>query len=152
MTREVNMSKVSDILANKSGSVVTIGENQSVLDATRIMNEHKIGALVVTDGEGHVVGIFTERDVLRRIVAEQKDPGSTVVAVAMTSNVIVCEAGMSLEDCRQLMRNKRIRHLPVVDGQGKLQGMVSIGDLNAQLANNHEIQIKYLSEYIHGRA
>lgn len=145
------MSKVSDILASKSGPVVTIGENQTVLDATRIMNEHKIGALVVTDGQGHVVGMFTERDVLRRVVAEQKDPSSTVVAVAMTSDVIVCEADMPLEDCRQLMRNKRIRHLPVVDSQGKLQGMVSIGDLNAQQANNHEIHIKYLSEYIHGR-
>jgi len=145
------MSKVADILASKSGPVVTIGENESVLNATRIMNEHKIGALVVTDGEGHVVGMFTERDVLRRIVAEQKDPASTIVAVAMTSDVIVCEADMPLEDCRQLMRNRRIRHLPVVDSKGKLQGMVSIGDLNAQLANNHEIHIKYLSEYIHGR-
>lgn len=145
------MSKVSDILASKSGSVVTISENETVLDATRIMNQHKIGALVVTDGQDHVVGMFTERDVLQRIVAEQKDPVATVVAVVMTTQVIVCEPDMPLEDCRQLMRTKRIRHLPVVDGQGKLQGMVSIGDLNAHQAANHEIHIKYLSEYIHGR-
>jgi len=145
------MSKVSDILASKQGPVVTIGENQSVLDATRIMNQHKIGALVVTDGDGRVVGMFTERDVLRRVVAEQQDPAATVIAVVMTSEVIVCEADMPLEDCRQLMRNRRIRHLPVVDAQGKLKGMISIGDLNAQVANNNEIQIKYLHEYIHGR-
>jgi len=145
------MSKLSDILANKQGEVVTIGESQSVLDATRIMNDHKIGAVVVTDGAGHVVGMFTERDVLRRVVADQKDPAATVVALVMTSEVIVAEADMSVEDCRQLMRNKRIRHLPVVDQQGKLEGMISIGDLNAELANNHEIQIKYLHEYIHGR-
>lgn len=145
------MSKVRDIIASKPGPVVTIGENRSVLDATRIMNQHKIGALVVTDGDGHVVGMFTERDVLRRVVAEQKDPASTVIAVVMTSEVIVCEADMPLESCRQMMQTKRIRHLPVVDAQGKLEGMISIGDLNAELVNNHEIQIKYLHEYIHGR-
>lgn len=145
------MSKVADILANKDGAVVTIGENETVLSATRTMNDHKIGALVVTDGEGHVVGMFTERDVLRRVVAEQQDPGGIVVARVMTSEVVVCEADMPLEDCRQLMRDRRIRHLPVVNAEGKLQGMVSIGDLNAQLANHHEIEIRYLSEYIHGR-
>ena len=145
------MSKVADILANKDGAVVTIGENETVLSATRTMNDHKIGALVVTDGEGHVVGMFTERDVLRRVVAEQQDPGGIVVARVMTSEVVVCEADMPLEDCRQLMRDRRIRHLPVVNAEGKLQGMVLIGDLNAQLANHHEIEIRYLSEYIHGR-
>ncbi len=145
------MATVNDILAAKGDSVYTIDEHATVLDATVRMNEHKIGGLVVTNAQGRVDGIFTERDVLRRVVAERKDPAETPVAQVMTRQVICCRTDTGLDDVQTLMRNQRIRHLPVVDAEGKLAGMISIGDVNAHFANRHEVQVQYLSEYIYGR-
>jgi CBS domain-containing protein len=115
------------------------------------MNEHKIGALVVMDG-GQVVGMFTERDVLRRIVGDGRNPAATKVGQVMTSNVICCDVNDDLDDVATLMRTRRIRHVPVCNGDGKLMGMVSIGDLNAMHTSTQEATIHFLNEYIYGRA
>ena len=95
-----------------------------VLEATIRMNLHKVGGLVVVDSQGRIIGIFTERDVLRRVVAERKDPATTPVAAAMTDRVICCQTTTSLEEVQCLMRNERIRHLPVIDDgrPGRLPG------------------------------
>jgi len=145
------MAHVSDILSQKGGEVHTVAGDLSVLDATHRMNAHGVGAVVVTDDSGRVDGIFTERDVLRRIVGKQRDAESTPVKDVMTGEVVCCSAQMELEDVRALMKQRRIRHLPVVDDQGKLVGLVSIGDVNAHFANSHEVQLQHLREYIHGR-
>ncbi len=144
------MATVRDILAIKGASVLSIGPAASALDAAMLMNDHKIGSLVVMDG-GQVVGMFTERDILRRIVAECRDPRQTPVHEVMTTEVVCCRLHTPLEEARGVMKNRRIRHLPVVDDDRRLLGMVSIGDLNAYEAHDHEVTIHVLEEYIHGR-
>ncbi len=144
------MATVRELIAAKGGDVLTIDASFSVLDATARMNEHKVGAIVVTDSDSNVVGIFTERDVLRRIVAEQRDPASTPVGEVMTDRVVCCPLDTDLQEVQALMRNQRIRHLPVTD-DGRLAGLISIGDVNAHFAADHEAHILYLHEYIYGR-
>jgi CBS domain-containing protein len=145
------MPTVRDVLASKVNGVESTSPDATVLDAVHQMNEHKIGALVVMDG-GQVVGMFTERDVLRRIVGDGRDPAATKVAQVMTSKVVCCEADADLDEVATLMKNRRIRHVPVCNGAGKLLGMVSIGDVNAVHTSTQEAHITFLSEYIYGRA
>jgi CBS domain-containing protein len=144
------MSQVSTILERKGRQVWTVGKDATVLQAALLMNDHKIGALVVTDG-GRIVGMFTERDVLRRVVGEQRDPTRTMVYEVMTDEVVCCSPGTNLEEARSSMKNRRIRHLPVVDGDGGLLGLVSIGDLNAHHQGEQEQTIFLLNEYLYGR-
>jgi CBS domain-containing protein len=92
------------------------------------MNDHKIGSVVVTK-EGRMVGILTERDILTRIVAKQRCPVSTKASEVMTRSVLTCRPTTRLNEARKVMRDKHIRHLPVMD-QDRLVGMISIGDLN----------------------
>jgi CBS domain-containing protein len=145
------MPTVRDVLASKVNGVESTSPETTVLDAVHQMNEHKIGALVVMDG-GQVVGMFTERDVLRRIVGDERNPAATKVGQVMTSNVICCDVNDDLDDVATLMRTRRIRHVPVCNGDGKLMGMVSIGDLNAMHTSTQEATIHFLNEYIYGRA
>ena len=145
------MPSVQDILSNKSSRKVhTIRPGATVLDAIQRMNEHGIGALVVTEGD-QVVGMFTERDVLRRVVASQRAPGDIFVAEVMTTEVACTGPKEDLDEVRTVMKNRRIRHLPVCDEDGNLLGMVSIGDLNAYDASNQEATIHFLNDYIYGR-
>jgi CBS domain-containing protein len=144
------MPTVQDILSSKGSYLHTIGASATVLQATQLMNEHRIGALVVMDGST-VAGIFTERDVLRRVVAAQRDPSRVTVGEVMTQQVICCAPDTELDEASAIMKARRIRHLPVCDSDGKLAGMVSIGDLNALHATHQEQTIHFLSDYIYGR-
>jgi CBS domain-containing protein len=144
------MGTVRDILARKGSQVFSIGPNASVLDAALLMNEHHVGSLVVTD-EGRVVGMFTERDVLRRVVGEQRDPASTRVGDVMSMEVACCRPETTIEEARVAMKERRIRHLPLVDEGRRLMGLVSIGDLNAYEATSQEQTIHLLHEYLYGR-
>jgi CBS domain-containing protein len=145
------MPTVSDVLAEKGEHMYCIEASATVLEATRKMNEHKIGALVVTN-EGRVVGMFTERDVLRRVVTEEKAPSKTIIANVMTEDVICCQPEMDLDEVAAVMKDRRIRHVPVCDDDGKLHGMISIGDVNAAYATHQQSQIHFLNDYIYGRA
>ena len=144
------MATVQDILAVKGGHVQSIGPAATVLDAALVMNEHKIGSLLVMDG-GRLAGIITERDLLQRVVARRRDPAELPVGEVMTAELVCCQPCTTLDEARGVMKNRRIRHLPVVDDQGQLLGLVSIGDLNAYLARDQEVTIHVLSEYIYGR-
>jgi CBS domain-containing protein len=144
------MPTVQEILDVKGSQVHCVEPNITVLEATQRMNAQRIGALVVTDG-GRVAGMFTERDVLRRIVAEQRDPAKVLVGDVMSTPVACCEPGMSIDDARGVMKNRRIRHLPVVSSSGELLGMISIGDLNAHEVNGQQTTIHMLHEYLYGR-
>jgi len=113
------------------------------------MREHRIGCLVVFD-QDQVAGIFTERDVLHRVVGEQRDPERATVGEVMTEEVVCCTPDTHLSEARAAMKNRRLRHLPVMDG-GRLLGLVSIGDLNAHLVADQEQTIFALHEYMYGR-
>jgi CBS domain-containing protein len=96
--------------------------------------------------------MFTERDVLTRVVAERRDPATTRVEEVMTAVVAYCRPETDVEEVSSVMQKWRIRHLPVCDDDGHLLGMVSIGDVNAWHARGQDATIHYLHEYIHGRA
>ena len=145
------MPTVDDVIRTKGEKVHSVPPTATVKEAIRKMNQHKIGALLVMQ-DGQVVGIFTERDVLRRVVELEQPLTSVTVGGVMTSDVICVRPETDLDEVSQIMKTKRIRHLPVCDEEGRLQGMVSIGDVNAYHASNQEAQIHFLHEYIYGRA
>jgi CBS domain-containing protein len=144
------MANVRDILAKKGSHILMTGKDISVLQAAILMNEHKVGSLVVVDGN-RVAGMFTERDILQRVVAEQRDPVRTLVGDVMTAEVLCCTPGTSIDEARTVMKERRIRHLPVVDAEDRLLGLISIGDLNAYEAASQEQTIFLMSEYLYGR-
>lgn len=144
------MSTVQEILATKGSHVQSIGPRASVLDAAVLMNEHKIGCLVVLD-QGRVVGMFSERDILQRIVVPRRDAGETRVEDVMTTEVLCCRPHTALEEARGVMKNRRVRHLPVLDDGDQLLGLISIGDLNAHAMHHHESTVYILEQYIYGR-
>ena len=145
------MATVKVILETKGTNVVTIHPEATIYEAAELMNEWKIGSLVVI-GDGHVIGMFTERDVLHRIVAQKRDAATTTVAEVMTTEIICCQMRTTLAEARVVMKNRRIRHIPVVNEDGQLLGLISIGDLNAHEAHSQEQTIYFLQQYIYGQA
>jgi CBS domain-containing protein len=115
------------------------------------MNEHKVGSLLVVSGE-QVIGMVTERDILVRVVVPGVDAARTTVEDIMITEVICCRPHTTLEEAREIMKNCRIRHLPVLDEERRLYAIVSLGDLNAYEAHDREVTIHFLEDYISGRA
>jgi CBS domain-containing protein len=145
------MPNVAEIVEQKGRMIYTTRPETSVLDATMKMNRERIGALVVMEGE-RVMGMFTERDVLRRVVGQGRRPEEVRVGEVMSSEVIYCLPETDVEEASRIMKERRIRHLPICDAEGKLHGLISIGDLNAFYAGHQEQTIHYLQDYIYGRA
>lgn len=145
------MSTIRDILAVKGPHILSIGAEAMVLDAALLMNEHKVGSLLVMSG-GRLVGIITERDLLARVVSQRLDPAAVPVHAVMTTEVACCRPNTTVDEARGVMKNRRIRHLPVLDDADRLLGVVSIGDLNAHMSRDQEVTIHILHEYIYGRA
>jgi len=153
------MNTVAQLLANKKHwnegdhgnsrieRLHTIAQSASTLDAARLMNEHHVGSLIVTDTFNKIAGIITERDILTRIVTAQLDPATTQVAKAMTTDVIHCTPESSLTEVRHLMTDCKIRHIPVTNND-ELVGMISIGDLNAASNADLTIEVKTMRQYI----
>jgi CBS domain-containing protein len=139
---------VQSILDKKGARVVKVSGEASVLDAATLMNHHRIGGVVVTEGE-LVVGIFTERDVLCRVVAARRDPAQTSVRDVMTSPVACCAPETTRAECRTVMRHRHIRHLPVVT-DGRLVGIVSMVDILEDTEEEQRETIRYLHEYLYG--
>jgi CBS domain-containing protein len=144
------MATVRDILQKKGSQVWSIHAGSTVLEAAQFMAKHQVGALLVLDGE-RITGMFSERDTLFRVVAEGRDPTQTTVGDVMTVEVACCTPDTRLEEARGAMKNRRIRHLPVVDGDERLLGVISIGDLNAFQVADQEQTIFLLNEYLYGR-
>ena len=130
---------------------VSFDVDSTVDDAVQAMNQKSIGCVLVTDRDS-LIGIFTERDVLRRVVGQERTPSATKVGDVMTSEVVCCKPDTDLDDVAAIMKNRRVRHVPVCDGGGQLVGMISMGDVNAHNASNQQSTIHFLNEYIYGRA
>ena len=155
------MNTVSQLLANKKHwaegdhgtsrieRVHTITKSSSVLDAARMMNAHRVGSLIVLDSMNDVAGIITERDILARVVFEERSPRTTLVSEVMTPEIITCDSCTTLSEIRRVMKDQCIRHIPVID-DGTLVGMVSIGDLNAACNASLNIEVKAMLAYITG--
>ena len=140
------MRNVSQILERKGGIVVSIAEDQPVLDAVRLMAEHHIGAVVVLRGTD-LVGIASERDYARKVVLQGRSSSDTPVATVMSSPVVCVGPMESVADCMAIMTERHIRHLPVLDG-GRMIGVVSIGDLVKEVIEDQKQEISYLQAYI----
>jgi CBS domain-containing protein len=137
------------LLKSKGRTVHTVSPEATVLDAVRKMNHERIGALLVMKDD-ELVGIFTERDVLIRVVDQARDPAATRVAEVMTGNPVVVTAAATINEAMAIVSEKRCRHLPVVD-EGKLLGLVSAGDLTHWVTRGHEYHIQDLVNYITGK-
>ena len=140
---------ISSLLAEKQRSVVSVSPDSSVLDAVARMNERGIGSVLVLD-QGELVGIFTERDVLRRVVAERRDPNTTLVREVMTQELVTLQSTALVGEAMSKINEKKIRHLPVVDG-GSLAGLISSGDINRHITQSFKSEAGSLMSYITGR-
>ncbi len=139
------MKSIRSIVANRD--TVTVDSMTSVLEAARVMSARHIGAVPVVDGE-RVVGIFTERDVMGRIVAEARDPRTTSISEVMSTDLVVTEINESFEACLARMQQARVRHILVLDN-GRLAGIVSLRDLMAADLDDKEEAISLLNAYVH---
>lgn len=145
----VLMKTVADILRFKPNQALhTIAPTATVLEAISLMADKGIGALVVMEGE-QVVGIVSERDYARKVVLMERSSYNTQVCDIMSSNVITVTPNQSNEFCMTLMTDKRLRHLPVLD-DGKLIGLISIGDLVKDIISDQQSMIRHLEQYIRG--
>lgn len=142
------MHRLSEILADKSRDVLQIDADATVYDAVKAMVEANVGALLVTV-EGEITGIITERDYLRRVTLEGRTSKATAVREIMSSPLIVATPETTVEECMALMTDRRIRHVPVVEG-GTVIGVVSIGDLVKFTSQTQSFEIQFLTDFITG--
>lgn len=138
--------KISEILRRKGSEVVTVVPSTTVHDLIAVMAQHNIGAAVVRDTGSHVLGIVSERDVVRRLV-DGVEVLDLAVEQIMTADVTVCRTDSSIEQVRSEMTERRIRHLPVVD-DGELKGIVSIGDVVKSSIDHLQFERDQLSDYV----
>jgi CBS domain-containing protein len=146
------MRTVRDMLANKKTDIYSIGPKATVFEALTLMGEKGIGALMVTDPDAGVVGIVSERDYARKIALLGKTSKETAVEDIMTpvSDIYKVKPETSVEDCMVLITAKKIRHLPVFEGNSFI-GIVSIGDVVKSIIAEQETLIEHLSNYIAGK-
>ena len=140
------MRTVRQLLESKAPEVFAIGPDQPVLDAIKLMADKRIGALLVMQA-GRLVGILSERDYARKIVLQGRSSATTPVSEIMTGQVVSVGLDDTADRCMQLVTDRRIRHLPVLDGDAVL-GVVSIGDLVKAVIEDQQVEIDQLQRYI----
>src|SRR5262245_25978471 len=141
------MKSVRQLLQAKGSSVHTIAPDARVFDALKLMAEKDVGALVVTE-RGRLAGVISERDYARKVILQGKSSHDLEVREIMTEKVITVQPAQTVEECMSVMTAKRIRHLPVVEGD-RLIGVMSIGDLVKEVIADQEQTIRQLETYIH---
>jgi CBS domain-containing protein len=142
------MSLVRDLLAEKGNEVWGVPPEASVLDALRLMAERRVGALLVLEGD-KLAGLFSERDYARKVVLMGKASKDTPVRDIMSTKIVCVAPDESTDECMSLMTENRIRHLPVMNN-GKLEGIISIGDVVKAVIAEREEVIEHLEHYITG--
>jgi len=140
------MKTVAQLLRAKPHGVLSVPPDTAVYRALQLMAERNVGALLVLDGET-LVGIFSERDYARKVMLLGKTSKETVVSEIMTSHVVCVEPDWTVDQCMALMTEKRIRHLPVLE-QGRLVGVISIGDVVRAVVDDQQYMINSLQRYI----
>jgi CBS domain-containing protein len=142
------MSAVAQILDHKGGMVLSVDITETVFAAINLMAQVNIGAVLVTEGDT-ICGIFTERDYLQKIALKSLSSKDTVVGDVMTKPVISANPSDSIQTCMETMTSYHCRHLPVVEN-GKLLGIVSIGDLVKKMLDEKQSEVEKLNQYITG--
>ena len=140
---------VAQVLDRKGYDVITASPTVSVFDAVKLMEEKRIGCLLLMSKTGKVAGILSEKDCIRKVFLPEKDPHTILVKDIMSKKVVYTTLETTVDDCMSVMTQKRIRHLPVMDGQ-KLVGLISIGDLVKFVSSEQDIMIRNLEKYIEG--
>lgn len=141
-------TRIRDVLRRKGKDVYSVGPLATVIDAVNVMNDHHVGSVLVVEG-GYPVGIFSERDVLVRVVAAHRDPRQTLIRDVMTTRLHTATPDDTLLDVMRLMTERRCRHVPVMEGE-MLLGLVSIGDITKATQHNLRQEVRELSSYIGG--
>jgi CBS domain-containing protein len=141
------MATVAQLLDHKPRAIYSVAPDAPVLEAIRLMAEHSVGALLVMQ-DTRLEGIVSERDYARKVILMGRSSSDTLVSQIMTASVITVEPGFSVQQCMQLMTDRRVRHLPVVAG-GRVLGMLSIGDLVRAVLAEQAQTIEQLEHYIH---
>lgn len=143
-------TKVKDILTEKSLGVVSVHPTQSIHEAIKRLTDHNIGSVLVIDENQKLVGIFTERDILRECVRRSDHLKSTPVESVMTTDLIIGLPDDDVEYLLSIMTKNKIRHIPILDGDN-VEGVVSIGDLVKAFLNEVSYENRYLKDYIMGK-
>jgi len=143
------MKTVTDLLRTKGRDILSVSPEVSVFDALKAMAERNVGALLVVEEE-RLVGVFSERDYARKVILKGKASKEIPVREIMTSHVLYVRPEQTIEECMALMTDKRVRHLPVLEGE-KLVGVISIGDVVKAIIAEQEFVIEQLQNYISGR-
>ena len=138
---------VADILKTKGSNVVTSGADETVAATARLLNLKRIGAVVVCDAPGTVIGVISERDIIRGIAINGQRALDMRVGELMTSEVIVCKPTDTIAEVMQVMTDGRFRHLPVIE-DGKLQGIISIGDVVKNRLEETDLEARSLRDYV----
>jgi len=141
------MATARHLLDRKNRAIFSIGPDEPVLEAIRLMAEHHIGALLVMKSD-ELVGIVSERDYARKVILKGRSSADTPVSQIMSSPVVTVSMNNNVQECMQLMTARRIRHLPVVEGR-RVVGMISIGDLVKAVMEEQQQTIEQLESYIH---
>ena len=143
------MKTLRQILADKSGPLMSVSPDDPVFYALQVMSDANVGALLVLDGE-QLVGIFSERDYARKVILFGKASKDTPVRAIMTDKVLYVTPDRTIDECMAIMTDKHIRHLPVLDDEGKVLGIVSIGDVVKETICEQQFIIQQMAKYITG--
>lgn len=138
--------RIASVMERQQRTIITVAPDTSVTDAVALMNRHGIGSVLITE-DGQLIGIFTERDVMQRIIATHRDPDTTPVSRVMTRDVITVSPAVTVSNAMRVMIDNRTRHLPVTS-ERRLLGLVSIGDLMRWILEDRTAQVKDLVGYI----
>ena len=141
------MKTLRQLIEGKNKKLAYVAPEQTVLQALQIMAENEVGALVVLEGE-RLAGIFSERDYARKIILRDRTSANTLVREIMTSKVVCVTPDRTVEECMAIMTEKRFRHLPVIDENQKLLGIISIGDVVKEMISEQQFIISQLENYI----
>ncbi len=140
------MKPVIELLKHRDQTLWHVRPDDSVFDALKLLAEYEVGALMVME-QGRLVGVISERDYTRKVALQGRNSRETRVGDIMTRNVVVVSPKVGTKDCMAIMSQKRIRHLPVLDGETVL-GMISIRDIMDDIIADHELTIAQLQSYI----